>query len=675
MLLRSSSNRKGLYRKALNEFSTSTFQILKKPDNKNIKFIIHCNTQISKNGRIGNIKEAEDIFSQMPNKTVVSWTAMLTSYAENGRIKEARRMFDEMPERNIASWNAMITAYGRTVNRIDEANLLFMQMPERNAVSYAAMISGFARAGMLSNAIQLYYKTPANWKDPVCANALISGYLKVGDLERAVQIFEAMSIKDVVSWSSIVDGYCKHGRLDEARKHFDVMPERNIVTWTSMIDGYLKMDCFEQGFGLFLEMRNEHSKIKTNPTTITMLIEACGNNNRFKEGQQVHSLALRMGLHFDVFLGNSLITMYCKFTSLDSAANIFSSISQKDVVSWNCMISGYVQAQKIQDAYNLFQRMPKKDVVSWTTMITGFFSKGMTQKSVELFDMMPKKDDIAWTAIISGFVSNLMYKEAIFEFVKMLGSSVKPNPLTLSSVISASSCLAAINVGTQFHAYVAKTNMESDLSVANSLISMYSKCGNVETASIIFHRIISPNVVSYNSLITGYTQNGFGKEAIKVVQRMLEEGQQPNDVTFLEILSGCAHSGLLEEGWYYFRVMRDSYGIEPGADHYACMVDLLGRGGLVDDAMNLIESMPVEPHGGVWGALLGASRTHMRPDVAKIAADRLFELESGNGTPYLVLSEIYSCVGKQLDGEKMRITCRTKGMNKNPGCSWIITEG
>ncbi|KAA8526707.1 hypothetical protein F0562_009064 [Nyssa sinensis] len=622
-----------------------------RPNLKTSKFLVYCNSQITKNGRNGNISEAESIFNRMPTKNIISWTAMLTAYAENGQIRKARNVFNEMPERNTASWNAMITAYVRNSRGIDEASELFRKMPEKNEVSYAAMITGFVQAGMLDKAQKLYACTQVIWRDPVCSNALISGYLRIGNLGKAVQIFDGMVETDVVSWSSMVDGYCKNGRIGEAKDLFDRMPVRNVVSWTAMINGFVKMGCFEDGFGLFLQMRQENI-VKINSTTLTIIFEACGNLGRYREGIQMHGVALCMGFEHDVFLGNSMTTMYCRFGCMDTASNVFLMMNKKDVVSWNSMIGGYVQAGAIKEAYRLFEKMPEKDVVSWTTMITGFSGKGWTRKSIELFESMPEKDDIAWTAVISGFVNNEEYEKAIRWFIQMLRIAVRPNPLTLSSVLSASASLATLNQGLQIHAHVMKMDMEFDLSIQNSLISLYSKCGNVDAAYHVFINVSAPNVVTFNSMITGFAQNGFGEEALKLFNEMKNKGQEPNQITFLGVLSACTHVGLVDEGWNYFKSMRFSYKIEPGADHYACMVDLLGRAGLLDEAINLINSMPFEPHSGVWGALLGASSTHLCLDLAKLAAQRLFELEPNNATPYVVLSNLYSVAGKKKDGEQ-----------------------
>ncbi|KAH7512779.1 hypothetical protein FEM48_Zijuj12G0126400 [Ziziphus jujuba var. spinosa] len=532
------------------------------------RLLVYCNSQITKYGRNGNILEAESLFNRMPNRDTISWTAMLTAYAQNGEIVKARDLFDKMPQRNTASYNAMISAYIKNSCMIDEAAELFRRIPECNAVSYAAMVTGFVQAGMFDKAEKLYSETPVRLRDPVCSNALISGCLKLGRLGEAFRVFDGMLDRDVVSWSSMVDGCCKLGKIVDARCLFDRMPGRNVVTWTSMIDGYMKNEEFEEGFKLFLEMRREQ-KMEINSTTFSVMFEACGSFAGYEEGIQMHGLVSRTGFDFDVFLGNSIITMYCRFGYLDAASKIFHLMRKRDVVSWNSLIAGYVQCNETEEAFKLFHRMPIKNVVSWTTVISGFFNQGLSDKAIHLFEMMPEKDSVSWTALVSGFVNNGDYEKAFRWFIQMLRRAVRLEPLTFSSMLSASA---------------------------------------------------------------------------------------------------------VEEGWKYFKMMKPLYSIEPGPDHYACMVDLLGRAGLLDKAMELINSMPFDSHPGVWGALLGASKTHLRLDLAQLAAQKLMELEPDNPTPYVVLSNLCSLSGKKQDGDQVRMAKKSKGLRKSPGCSWVILK-
>ncbi|KAF8031611.1 hypothetical protein BT93_D0740 [Corymbia citriodora subsp. variegata] len=662
------------------QYHLLTQKVLSKPitnaatrSDRSSSFLVYGNTQITKHGRNGRVEEAESVFRRMPFKNTVSWTAMLTAYGDNGRIREARQMFDEMPERNTASYNAMITAYVRNNWNVSKAYELFAEIPDRNVVSYGAMITGFVQAGMVEKAKELYLSMPVKWRDPACSNALISGYLKLGALEEAIWVFEGMAQRDVVSWSSMLDGYCKNVGISAARKLFDKMPERNVVSWTAMINGYMKMGHFECGFDLFQDMRKEGT-VRVNSTTLTVMLEACGDFGRSQEGIQTHGLVFQLGHGFDLFIRNSIIKMYSTFGFVDDAVKIFDSMDERNEVTWNSLISAYVQNDSIEEAYRLFAKMPGKDAVSWTTIISGFFGNRMIDRSIKLFEIMPVKDGIAWTAMISGFVKNSEFEEAFHWYIQMLQKAIKPNPLTLSSVLCASAGLAALNHGVQIHAHVVKMDLEHVLSIQNSLISMYSKCGSVLDAYRIFTETTDPNIVSYNSIITGLAQNGFGTEALRLFKMMQSSSQQPNEVTLLAILSACTHEGLVREGWNYFKSMKSLYGIEPGPDHYACIIDLLGRAGLLDEAICLISSMPLEPHPGVWGALLSASKIHSRVDLAELAAQRLIKLQPDNATSYVVLSNIYYTSGKQDFSDHVRMAQKSKRVRKSPGCSWIMLK-
>ncbi|EFH68022.1 hypothetical protein ARALYDRAFT_314676 [Arabidopsis lyrata subsp. lyrata] len=636
--------------------------------------IFQCNSQISKLARNGNLQEAEAIFRQMSHRSIVSWNAMISAYAENGKMSKAWQVFDEMPVRATTSYNAMITAMIKNKCDLGKAYELFCDIPEKNAVSYATMITGFVRAGRFDEAECLYAETPVKFRDPVASNVLLSGYLRVGKWNEAVRVFEGMAVKEVVSYSSMVDGYCKMGRILDARSLFDRMPERNVITWTAMIDGYFKAGFFEDGFGLFLRMRQE-GDVRVNSNTLAVMFRACRDFFRYREGSQIHGLLSRMPLEFDLFLGNSLISMYSKLGYMGEAKAVFGVMKYKDSVSWNSLITGLVQREQISEAYELFEKMPGKDMVSWTDMIKGFSGKGEISKCVELFGMMPEKDDITWTAMISAFVSNGYYEEALCWFHKMLRKQVCPNSYTFSSVLSATASLADLIEGLQIHGRVVKMNMANDLSVQNSLVSMYCKCGNTNDAYKIFSCISEPNIVSYNTMISGFSYNGFGKEAVKLFSMLESTGKEPNGVTFLALLSACVHVGYVDLGWKYFKSMKFSYGIEPGPDHYACMVDLFGRSGLLDEAYNLISTMPCEPHSGVWGSLLSASKTHLRVDLAELAAKKLIELEPDSATPYVVLSQLYSMVGKNSDCDRIMNIKKSKRIKKDPGSSWIILKG
>ncbi|RRT40993.1 hypothetical protein B296_00058133 [Ensete ventricosum] len=649
-------------------------KVLPKPpsiDSKCRSLLVSCNSRITRSGRDGDLLGAQSVFDRMPVRDVVSWTALLTAYAENGRISEARRIFDEMPTRNTVSWNAMISGYMRSAHVV-EARELFSRMPARDVVCYSAMITGFAKCGMIKEAEEVYQEMPRRWRDPVASNALICGYLRAGKLEMAARVFEAMEVKDVVSWSSMVDGCCKCGRLSDARRVFNAMPERNVVSWTAMIRGYFMGGIYEDGFGLFLQMRREGVGI--NSTTLSVMIDATAELERIEEGIQIHALVLVTGLQNDVFLGDSIIVMYTRVGWMEAAKNTFNCMNTRDLVSWNSLLAGYIRYDMLEEANALFEIMPEKDAVSWTSIMVGFSNRGWISESVHLFHEMPVKDEVAWTAIISGFVANGEHENALWWFHRMVHEGFKPNGLTLSTVLSASANLAILDQGMQIHACIIKTDLESDVVVQSSLVSMYAKCGKVTDAYHVFLHICEPNLITVNAMMTAFSQHGLAEEALQLFKDMQGYGCKPNQVTFIAILSACARAGLVNEGYKHFKSMSSSYGIEPGPDHYTCTVDLLGRAGFLREALELIESMPFSPHSAIWGALLNASRMHSDLELAELAAQRLLDLEPNSATTYTVLSNMYGLAGRKKDEERTRMTKQTNGVRKSPGYSWVISD-
>ncbi|KAL8142250.1 hypothetical protein V2J09_015282 [Rumex salicifolius] len=633
---------------------------------------VDCSYQINKYGRMGNIKEAESIFDRMPSRirNTVTWTALLTAYANNGLLDKARKVFDEMPSRSVASWNAMITGYTRRSMNVDEAYELFSRMPERNARSYSAMITGFVRAGMLDEAEVFYHYIPSVWRDPFCSNALISGYVKMENLDKAIEVFTRMENKDVVAWSSIVDGYCKQGMIEDARKLFDTMPLKNFISWTSIIDGYMIYGSFKDGFELFMSMRRK--AVEIGPVTLTVLSTACAKHSRHAEGYQIHGLVLRTGCHHDITLGNSIINMYVKLGCAVEAQKVFQEMDMKNLYSWNSLLASYIQADKVLEAYDIFCTMTERNIITLTTLIGGFSNRGDVAKCIHLFNMMPVKDDIAWTAVISGFENNGEFPQAIHWYISMIHSAVQPNAMTLSSVISASAGMSNLIQGTQIHTHALKMSMGTELSVQNALITMYSRCGAVSDAYQVFADIITPNIVSFNSMITGFAEHGSASESLNLFEKMQIERTEPNQITFLGVLSACKHNGLVEQAKIYFQQMKSIYGIEPGPNHYACMIDLLGRAGLFEQALDMIRLMPFEPNSGAWASLLSASRSHLRPDIAKIVAERLSKMEPDNPAPRLLLSNTYSALGEN-NSENVAENRGLRGIRNSPGYSLMMS--
>ncbi|KAK7247143.1 hypothetical protein RIF29_42020 [Crotalaria pallida] len=422
---------------------------------------------------------------------------------------------------------------------------------------------------------------------------------------------------------------------------FSQVHHPNPFLWTALIRAHAHKGHIFEAFRLYRSMRMKG----TGPVSFTFsaLFSACGTVRDASLGAQVHAQTILVGgFESDLYVNNTIINMYVKCGFLPCARKVFDEMSERDAVSW-------------------------------TTLIVAYAKIGDMGSAGELFDELPVKDMMAWSAMVNGYAQNAMPKKALEFFERLRNEGVEIDQVTLVGVISACAQLFASKYANWIRdiAESSRFRPENDVFVGSALIDMYSKCGNVEEAYNVFKGMKERNVFSYSSMIAGFAIHGSAHAAIKLFYEMLETEIKPNHVTFVGVLTACSHAGMVHQGQQIFATMEKCYGIAPTADHYACMADLLGRAGHLEKALKLIETMPMEPNGGVWGALLGASHIHANPDVAEIASRHLFELEPDNIGNYLLLSKTYASAGRWDDVSRVRKLMREKKLKKSPGYSWF----
>ncbi|KAK4267953.1 hypothetical protein QN277_024671 [Acacia crassicarpa] len=560
----------------------------------------------------------------------ISLNSLISRYSRTGQIENARRVFDQMHERSIASWNAIISGYYQN-NQPYEAQFLFERMPERNTISWNGMISGYVRNGMINEARKIFDMMPE--RNVISWTAMVRGYVQHGMIVEAESLFWKMPEKNEVSWTVMLGGLLQEGRLEDARRLFETMPIKDVVAWTNMIGGYCEQGCLAEARQLFDEMP------KRNIITWTTMISG-----------------------------------YARYQQVDIARKLFEVMPEKNEVSWTAMLMGYTHCGRIEEASELFDAMPLKPVVACNEMIMVFGRSGQMAKARQVFEQMKERDDGTWSAIIKVYERKGFELEALDMFMRMQREGVGLSFPSLISILSVCASLASLDYGREIHAQLVKSQRDRDLYVASVLITMYVKCGDLVKANLLFKMFNLKDVVMWNSMITGYAQHGLGQEALNVFHEMCSSGVSPDNVTFVGVLSACGYSGKVKKGLEYFETMKNKYQVEPGIEHYACMVDLLGRAGKVNDAMKLIESMPMEADAIIWGALLGACRIHMDIDVAEVAAQKLTELEPKNSGPYILLSNLYASRGRWDHVDILRGKIRAINVSKSPGCSWIEVE-
>lgn len=441
--------------------------------------------------------------------------------------------------------------------------------------------------------------------------------------------------------------------------------------------------------------------------TFPSLIKACASEDKIREGRAIHGSAVRCGVECDVFVSTSLVDMYGKCKEIKCARKVFDGLSDRNVVSWTAMVVGYVIAGELVEAERLFDAMPQRNVASWNAIIGGFVKLGDLNRARKIFDEMPEKnvvsfttmidgyakkgemvsarflfdqapdvDIVAWSALITGYTQNGKPIEALNIFLEMDKRNVKPDEFVMVSLMAACSQLGCLKYAKWVDNYVTQSSINiHGAHVYAALVDMNAKCGNMERATNLFEQMPRRDLISYCSMIQGLSIHGHGEQAVSLFHRMLNEGLIPDEVAFTVILTACSRAGLVEEGWHFFESMQNEYSIAPSPDHYACIVDLLSRSGRLKSAYEFLNSMPMKPHAGAWGALLGACKLHCDMELGQLVADRLFELEPQNGGNYVLLSNIYAAVDRWSDVSLVRDKMNERCIKKIPGRSWIYLTG
>ncbi|XP_043705287.1 pentatricopeptide repeat-containing protein At3g29230-like [Telopea speciosissima] len=492
-----------------------------------------------------------------------------------------------------------------------------------------------------------------------------------------------------------------------ARSIFNRDMKPNSFAYNVMIRGYAQSNQPEEALSLFYEMVCDGDSTP-NSLTFPFVLKACSKLNAIEEGREVHGQLFKYGLGGDLFVQNGLITLYSCCGSVDLAVQVFEKIPQPDIVSWNSIISGMVDSGSVEEAHSMFNRMPNGNAVSWNCLIDGYAKSVSLEKARWLFDQMERKNSITWNIMIGGYViAGLMedarklfvrmplqlkdlgtfklmidgytkegsYAEVLEVFQEMQKLKIKPDKFTIVNALSACSCVAALEQGEWIHAYVDKNGFKVDAVLGTALVNLYAKCGKIETALSVFHRIEDRDVEAWNSIIYSLGVHGFGNEALALFSRMLDSQMPPDEVTFLSVLSACRHSGFIEEGRRFFNLMSQVYNMTPKVEHYGCLVDLLGRAGLLDEAKELIETMETKSSVPMWGALLGACNRLGNVQMGEYAAKHLIELDPNDPSSYVVLSNMYAAADMNEDAIEVRKRMKNLGMEKIPGCSLIEVNG
>ncbi|KAL2511265.1 Pentatricopeptide repeat-containing protein [Abeliophyllum distichum] len=547
----------------------------------------------------------------------VSKLISFCALSPSGDLQYARLLFDKTPEPNRHMYNTLIRAYASSKH------------PEKAILLYHQIVY----SGIFPNEFTFPFTLKA------CAN--LQAYR-----EGLLVLVHIMKLGFFKSHTCVQNGLINFfvvcGKIECAQQIFDGIEARTIVSWNSLIHGYSKMGCWKQALLLFCGMRE--GGFEPDDRTLVSLLSVCSGNYDLELGRFLHWYIEITGVHFDVYVHNALLDMYAKCGRLQTAGAVFNRIIDKNVVSWTSMVSAYAKHGFVKFAKNVFDQMPVKNVVSWNSMISCFLQNGY-------------------------------YREALDSFPKMCNSGMLPDETTIISVLSACSQLGDLATGRKFHDYVLDNIMKPTVTLYNALIDMYAKCGSTEKALDVFLEMPEKNIVTWNAIISALALHGCGFRSIELFEEMEAAGVHPDAVTFTGLLSACCHSGLIDTGRSFFHKMIHFYKIPHDTEHYACMIDILGRGGLLEEALQLVGKMPMKPDIVIWGTLLGACRTHRNVEIAKLVLKQLLELEPYSGGLYVLMSNIFCEAERWEDMKKIRKLMKDHGVRKSDAVTSIEIGG
>lgn len=602
--------------------------------------------------------------------------------------------------------------------RLNDAQNLFYQMSTRDSITYNLLISGHGRYGNPEQALYLYKEMVSQGikeTGPTFSSVITvcgSGEFYIEGIQVHCRVVSLGFGMNLFIGSSLVNFYLHMGLDDVALKLFDQLPERNLAVWNLMLNGFLELGKTEELFVLNGQM--EWEGVKPNGLSFCYLIRACCNGRFFDEGKQLHTFVIKAGwVVCNVFVANALVDFYSACGNFIDARKEFSLVPVEDVISWNSIISVYAENDLLCDALELFSRMhfwgkkpsircflaflnlsSRRGDILFGKQIHCFvmkigFDSGSVHIQSAVIDMYGKCGDIENSLSVyegackrtleccNSLITSLLHcgiTEDVFEmFGLMVDEGIGIDEVTLSTTLKALSVSNWVSLDScrLLHCCAIKSGYDSDIAVSCSLIDGYSRCGHLELSCLVFEALPSSNVFCFASIINGYARNGMGREGVSLLEAMIQEGLIPDKVTFLCVLSGCNHAGLVEEGKMVFNLMKSFYGICPDRQHFSCMVDLLGRAGLLDEAEKLLQQAPGGGDSVMWSSLLRSCRLHKNEIVGKRAAKVLMELGQDDFAIYLQVSNFYSEVGEFEASLQIREIAMARKMKREIGHSLI----
>ena len=687
------------------------------------KNVVSWTALISGYAQQGQSKEAFSLFQKLKKQgvkpNVVTFISILGACVSSEHLEQAKqihsRIKNEGLEQEVNLGNALVSMYARC-GSIHDAQEVFDTLLRPDAISWNALIAGYGEAGNLEECFRLFRWMLMKGFEPdkftyssLLATCAKHKALKEGK-ELHARIVKTGGKPDVTIGTALISMYANCGSLADARKVFDEMSERNVVSWNAIIASCIRFGSAKESFEIFLQMQQDG--VIPDPVTFITLLNGCNSPETLEMGRYLYSDILQRGTLFNrgFFLNNpvanALLSMYARCGSLYDARDVFYRIRKRDLSSWNAMITAYIQHGRNQEAYELFKKFQgeggkgdkytflgvlraignlgllekgrrlhglveeiglREDIHILTTLISMYSKCGSLDEARSVFEKISTRDVVCWNALLAAYAHNDHGSEALTLYREMQREGVKPDKATFSSALNACASFGALEYGKKIHSEL-EPDVESDIRVSNALIEMYSKCGSLIQAKQVFNRMPKRDANSWNAIIAGYCQVGQGKDALRHYKQMQRAGVKPDNVTFTNVLAAYGLLGEDEEGFDFLESIRE-WNMEPTEKHYAGMVEILGRAGLLREAEEFIDEVSLDSDTLLWEALLVASAVHNDLELAEKVAEQLLDLDPDTySTVCEHLSNVYAAAGRWEDVAVLKNTMAETGILKPKSC-------
>ncbi|KAJ9182037.1 hypothetical protein P3X46_006072 [Hevea brasiliensis] len=562
------------------------------------------------------LADANSLFELSASSDPVPCNIMIAGYVKSGKLGDSRKLFEVMPTKGCVSYTTMIMGFVQNDCWIDAIEL-YKQMRNvgvvPNEVTLATLFSAFSHLGGIWVCRTLHGLVIKMLFDGfvLISTNLLHMYCVCSSLVEARALFDEMPEMNMVSWSVMLNAYSKAGFIDLAKEVFQRIPYKDVVSWGIIIDGYVRVGNLSEAFMVYRLITS--TGLGPNDAMMVDLISACGRTMAIVKGQQLRSTIVKMGFDCYDFIQATVTLFYAACGMLSEACLQLES------------------NRMIDQARQLFNEMPERDVFSWSTIMSGYTQNEQPNLALELFH-------------------------------GMVASGIQLNEVTMVTVLSAIATLGTLKERRWAHEYVRGNSIPISDNLSAAIIDMYAKCGSINTALEVFYEVrdSASTVFPWNAIICGLAMHGHAKLSLQILSDLERRHIKLHAITFIGVLSACCHAG-----------MKSVHNINPDIKQYGCMVDLLGRAGRLEEAEEMIRSMPVRADVVIWGTLLAACRTHGNVDVGERAAEILARLEPSHGASRVLLSSIYADAGKWEDAFLVRRAIQIHKMQRLPGYSGV----